>query len=100
MVNPVIGLPTVIVGLLLLVVPFVLPVALKLFGQKTGQAGINASPALVGAAPLAGAVPVSSVPMEAAPPMSGSQPFQPPSGPLPQMPGSQPWPPLGPTGQS
>ncbi len=115
-VNPVIGLPTVIAGLLLLVVPFVLPVALKPFAQKAGQAGASATPALAGAAASSGAAPIGSVPMGSAPPMIGSQPwppasgpmppmpdaqpFQPPSGPLPPMPDAPSWPPSGPTGPS
>jgi hypothetical protein len=116
-VNPVIGLPTVIAGLLLLVMPFVLPVALKPFAQKAGQAGASATPALAGALPPGGAAaPIARAPMEAAPPMAGSQPwpsasgpmppmpdaqpFQPPSGPLPPMPDAPSWPPSGPTGPS
>lgn len=116
-VNPVIGWPVLIAGLLLLVVPFILPAALKPSAKQPMQTGASATPALVGA-PLgsASAMPASqpwppaSGPMPASqpwPPMSGpmpplpdSQPFQPPSGPLPQPPGSQPWPPSGPTGPS
>ncbi len=109
-VNPVIGLPTVIVGLLLLVVPFVLPVALKPLAQKAGQAGTSMSPAQVGAAASSGAAPIGSAPMGSAPLMAGSQPwlsfesaptapdaqpFQPSSGPLPPLPDVPDGPPAG-----
>lgn len=105
-VNPVIGLPTLIVGLLLLVVPFVL----QPFAKKPALAGASAAPAMVGAAGASGGAAFSaSAPPESAPLLPASQPWPPVSGPMPQMPGSQPfqppsgpqsWPPSGPTGPS